>query len=181
MINLLSSRIECYGRSLKLKNKGIILDHVDLEILHTLQEDSRQTFTAIGKRLKIAHSTVYDRVKKMEEQRIIRGYMALVDLEKAGVKNVLAVVTVYTDPKETEGVAEKLTKSCKVLEVYTSLSDELVIMAKVWAENQEELHEFIANWVAPLQGVLRIRTSIITKKLKETHFSMENYLKRLHL
>jgi DNA-binding Lrp family transcriptional regulator len=54
-------------------------------------------------------------------------------------------------------------------------------MAKVWAENQEELHEFIANWVAPLQGVLRIRTSIITKKLKETHFSMENYLKRLHL
>lgn len=117
----------------------------------------------------------------MEEQNIIRGYTALVDLEKAGVRNVLAVVTVYTDPKETEGVAEKLAKSCKVLEVYTSLSDELVIMAKVWAGSQEELHEFIASWVAPLQGVLRIRTSIITKKLKETYFSIENYSKRLHL
>jgi len=166
---------------LKLKNKAVTLDRIDLEILHALQEDSRQTYTTIGKCLRIAHSTVYDRVKKMEEQKIIRGYTVLVDLEKAGIRNVVAVVTVYTDPKETEGVAEKLAKSCQVLEVYTSLSDELLIMAKVWAGSQEELHEFIANWVAPLQGVLRIRTSIITKKLKETCFSIENYSKRLHL
>jgi DNA-binding Lrp family transcriptional regulator len=166
---------------LKLKNKEVTLDRADLEILHALQEDSRQTYTAIGKRLKVSHSTVYDRVKKMEEQKIIKGYTALVDLDKAKVRNVLAVVTVYTDPKETERVAEKLAESCKVLEVYTSLSDELVIMAKVWAGSQEELHEFIANWVAPLQGVLRIRTSIITKKMKETYFSIENYSKRLHL
>jgi DNA-binding Lrp family transcriptional regulator len=117
----------------------------------------------------------------MEEQKVIRGYTALVDFEKAGVRNVLAVVTVYTDPKETEAVAEKLAKSCNVLEVYTSFSDELLVMAKVWAGSQEELHEFVASWVAPLQGVLRIRTSIITKKLKEAGFSIENCLKRLHL
>jgi Lrp/AsnC family transcriptional regulator for asnA, asnC and gidA len=166
---------------LKLKNKEVTLDRADLEILKALQENSRQTYTTIGKRLRIAHSTVYDRVRKMEEQKIIKSYTTLVDLEKAGVPSVLAIVTIYTDPKETEGVAEKLAESSQVLEVYTSLSDELLIMAKVLAGSQEELHEFIANWVAPLQGVLRIRTSIITKKLKETHFSIMNYSKRLHL
>lgn len=166
---------------MKFKNKEVTLDRADLEILEALQEDSRQTYTAVGKRLGISHSTVFDRVKRMEEQKIIRGYTALVDFEKAGVRNVLAVVTVYTDPKETEAVAEKLAKSCNVLEVYTSFSDELLIMAKVWAGSQEELHEFVASWVAPLQGVLRIRTSIITKKLKETCFSIENCSKRLHL
>jgi DNA-binding Lrp family transcriptional regulator len=52
-------------------------------------------------------------------------------------------------------------------------------MAKVVAENQESLHTFIANSVAPLPGVLRIRTSIVTKKFKETQFSIVNASNRL--
>lgn len=166
---------------MKLKNNEASLDQVDLEILKALQEDSRQTYTAIGKRLGISHSTVYDRIRKMEKQKVIRNYTTFVDLEKVGVKHILAIVTVYTDPKETERVAEKLAKSPEVLEVYTSLSDELLIMAKIVAATQEDLHAFIANSVAPLDGVLRIRTSMITKKLKETHFSINNYTRGLHL
>jgi len=54
-------------------------------------------------------------------------------------------------------------------------------MAKVVEENQENLHAFIANSVAPLPGVLRIRTSIVTKKFKETQFSIANDSKRLTL
>ena len=56
---------------------------------------------------------------------------------------------------------------------------ELLIIAKVVAENQESLHEFIASSVAPLPGVLRIRTSMITKKFKETRFSIANNPKQL--
>jgi Lrp/AsnC family leucine-responsive transcriptional regulator len=166
---------------LKLKNNEASLDQADLEILKALQEDSRQTYTAIGKRLGITHSTVYDRIRKMEKQKVIRNYTTFIDLEKVGVKHILAIVTVYTDPKETERVAEKLAKSPEVLEVYTSLSDELLIMAKIVAATQEDLHAFIANSVAPLDGVLRIRTSMITKKLKETHFSISNYTRGLRL
>ena len=47
-------------------------------------------------------------------------------------------------------------------------------MAKVVSENQESLHAFIANHGAPLPGVLRIRTSIVTKKFKEIQFSIVN-------
>jgi Lrp/AsnC family transcriptional regulator for asnA, asnC and gidA len=166
---------------LKLKNNEASLDRSDLEILKALQEDSRQTYTAIGKRLGIAHSTVYDRIRRMEKHKVIKNYTAFIDLEKVGVKHILAIVTVYTDPKETETVAEKLAGFPEVLEVYTSLSDELLIMVKIVAANQEELHAFIANSIAPLDGVLRIRTSMVTKKMKETPFSIKNYTKRLHL
>jgi DNA-binding Lrp family transcriptional regulator len=157
------------------------LDAKDLEILKALQEDSRQTYTAIGKRLGIAHSTVYDRVRRMEGQKVIKSYTAVVDLEKAGVKRIMAIMAVYTDPKETERVAEKLAQSPDVLEVYTSLSDELQIIAKVVAPSQEGLHAFVANSVAPLNGVLRIRTQIVTRKLKETHFLINDCLEELHL
>ncbi len=155
---------------MKLKNSSSALDATDVKILEALQEDARQTYTAIGKRLGIAHSTVYDRIKRMELHGIIQKYTAVINTEKAGAKGITAIMTVYTDPKESEKVAEKLCKAPQVLEVYTSLSEELLIMAKVVEENQESLHEFIADSVAPLPGVLRIRTSIVTKKFKETQF-----------
>jgi DNA-binding Lrp family transcriptional regulator len=164
---------------LRVKNNSFTLDPIDIKILELLQEDARQTYTELGKRLGIAHSTVYDRVKRMENYGIIKKYTALVDVEKAGAKNVTAIMTIYTDPRESEKVAERLCKIPQILEVYTSLSEELQVIAKVMAENQERLHEFIATTIAPLPGVLRIRTSIVTKKFKETHPLILNDPKKL--
>jgi len=157
---------------LKLRNDALVLDDIDVRILGALQEDARDTYTDIGKRLGMAHSTVYDRIKRLERYGIIRKYTAIIDSEKAGARKILALMTVYTDPKESDTVAEKLCKAPEVLEVYTSISEELIIMAKVMADDQESLHAFIANSVAPLPGVLRIRTSVVTKKFKETVFSI---------
>jgi len=164
---------------LKLKNNALALDATDLKILEVLQNDAKQTYTAIGKRLGLAHSTVYDRIKRMEQYGIIKKYTAIIDTDKIGAKNVIALMTVFTNPKESEKVAQELSEAPQVLEVYTSLSEELLIIAKVIAENQESLHTFIANSVAPLPGVLRIRTSIVTKKFKETQFSMINKPEKL--
>jgi DNA-binding Lrp family transcriptional regulator len=83
-------------------------------------------------------------------------------------------MTVYTDPKESERVAKILSEAKEVLEVSISLSEELLIIVKVVARDQEELHSFIAKKVAPLQGVLRIRTSIVTKRIKEERFLIDS-------
>ncbi len=174
-----SNKISGRNSELKVKNNIFTLDSTDIKILEILQEDARQTYTTIGKRLGMAHSTVYDRIKRMENYGIIKKYTTLVDAEKAGAKNLTAIMTIYTDPKESEKVAEKLCKTPQVIEVYTSLSEELQIIAKVIADSQESLHMFIANSVAPLPGVLRIRTSIITKKFKETQPLMLNEPKKL--
>lgn len=159
---------------MKLRNNTVALDALDLKILEVLQSDAKQTYTAIGKSLGVTHSTVYDRIKKMEQHGIITRYTAVINAEKAGARNIIAIMTIFTDPKESDKVAEKLCEAQQILEVYTSLSEELLIIAKVVAENQESLHKFIASSVAPLPGVLRIRTSMVTKKFKETQFSIAN-------
>ncbi len=159
---------------MKLRNDALALDDVDLRILEALQEDARHTYTDIGKRLGMAHSTIYDRIKRLERYGVIRKYTTIVDADKAGARRIMALMTVYTDPKESEAVAGKLCMAPEILEVYTSLSEELLIMTKVVAEDQESLHTFIANSVAPLPGVLRIRTSIVTRKFKEVLFSILN-------
>lgn len=155
---------------MKIKRRSVTLDNLDWQVLELLQENAKQTFTEIGHRLDVAHSTVYDRIKRMEEYGIIKKYGAVLDLEKVGIKPITAIVTVFTDPKESEKIAEKLAKFNEVLEAFTSFSEELVIIAKVIARDQAQLHSFIAQSIAPLPGVLRIRTSIITKKYKEEAF-----------
>jgi len=161
------------SEKMKLKKQTISLDSLDWNILQALQENAKQTYTEIGRRLGVAHSTVYDRIRKMEEKGVIQKYTTVVDLEKVGVKYITAIMTVFTDPKESENVAKKLSESKEVLEVSTSLSEELSIIAKVVAKDQDKLHSFIAQKVAPLPGVLRIRTSIITRKYKEEKFLIE--------
>jgi len=155
---------------MKIKSRGNVLDDLDWRILQALQEDAKQTYMETSQRLHVAHSTVHDRIKKLEEQGIIEKYTAIVNLEKAGAKHITAIMTVFTDPKESENVAERLSEFEEVLEVFTSLSEELLIIAKVVAEDQEKLHSFIAHSVAPLSGVLRIRTSMVTKKYKDKTF-----------
>ena len=158
---------------MKLKKQAISLDSLDWNILQALQENAKQTYTEIGRHFGVAHSTVYDRIKRMEEKGVIKKYTTVIDLKKIGVKYITAIMTVFTDPKESENVAKKLSEAKEVLEVSTSLSEELSIIAKVVAKNQDKLHSFIAQKVAPLPGVLRIRTSIITRKYKEEELFIE--------
>jgi len=155
---------------MKLKNQVFSLDDLDWKILQSIQENSKQTYSEVGRQLGVAHSTVYDRIKKLEKNGVIQKWTVDIDIERLGLNHITARMTVYTDPKESENVAKKLSEAKEVLEVSLSLSEELLIIAKVHAENQDSLHSFIAKQVAPLQGVLRIRTSIITKKIKEERF-----------
>jgi len=157
---------------MKVKNGNLLLDDLDIEILRLLRENAKLTYTEIGRRLGVAHSTIYERIRKLEKYRVIEKYTIIVNANKIGRKFLTAVMTVYTDPKESENVAKKLAEYKNVLEVSNSISEELLIIAKVIAEDQEKLHSFIANSVAPLPGVLRIRTSIITKKYKEESFPL---------
>jgi len=158
---------------MKIRNQAVVLDNLDWKILQVLQENAKRTYTEIGRLLGVAHSTVYDRIRTMEKHGVIKKYTALVDLEKIGIEHVTAIMTVFTNPKESEKVAKTLSESKEVLEVSMSLSEDLSIIAKVVAEDQNRLHLFIAQSVAPLSGVLRIRTSIITRKYKDERFSIE--------
>jgi len=150
-----------------------VLDKLDWDILKLLQSNANQTYTEMGHRLKVAHSTVYERIKRLEQHGIIKKYTVSIDLEKLGKKYTTAIMTIFTDPKLTEEVAEKLSEMKEVVEVDTSLSEELLIIAKVVADDQEMLHSFIAYKVVSLPGVLRIRTSIVTKKFKEAELPIE--------
>ena len=55
------------------------LDPTDLSLLQYLQEDSKQTNKQLSSRLNLSVTAVYERIKKLERNGVIKKYVALVE------------------------------------------------------------------------------------------------------
>ncbi|MDE2430804.1 MAG: Lrp/AsnC family transcriptional regulator, partial [Burkholderiales bacterium] len=77
------------------------LDRIDRNILEALQEDARLSSANLAERVSITPSPCWRRVKRLEEEGVIRGYHARLDPEKLGYQ-VTAFVHISLDKKDTE-------------------------------------------------------------------------------
>lgn len=140
------------------------LDETDVKILKALIADARLSSRQIAKQCDISIGTVLSRMRKMEEQGIIRGYAALLDQEKLGYE--LTVVTEITVSKgrllEMENEIARLPNVCCVYDL-TGMSDAAII-AKF--KGREELSRFTKRLLA-LPYVERTNTHVVLTTIKE--------------
>ena len=104
------------------------LNETDKKILKNLLEDARFSSRQIAKSVGVSVGTVLSRIKKMEEDSIIKGYSVILDHEKLGYQ--LTVVTEITVSKgrlmEMENEIAKIPNVCGVYDV-TGLTDAIII------------------------------------------------------
>lgn len=73
------------------------LDDLDRAILHALQAEARQTAASdVAERMDVSASTVRNRIRRLEDANVIRGYHADVDYERTGFQ--LFTLLVCTAP-----------------------------------------------------------------------------------
>ncbi|MGC8998277.1 MAG: Lrp/AsnC family transcriptional regulator [Candidatus Bathyarchaeia archaeon] len=148
----------------KRVKKGEELNEVDMKILRALTFDARLSSRQLAKQCGISTSTALSRVKRLEEEGIIKGYSALLDHERLGY--TLTVVTEITVSKgrllEVESEIAKLPNVCCVYDV-TGLIDAIVI-AKF--KNREELSKFAKRLLA-MPYVERTNTHVVLTTVKE--------------
>src|ERR1051325_341720 len=70
---------------MKLGNETADLDEIDLGILSILQENCRVSLAKIGEQVGLSPPSVIERVKKLEDSGIIRGYHAILDARRLGM------------------------------------------------------------------------------------------------
>lgn len=75
------------------------LDARDWELLKLLQEDARMSFAELGRKVKLTPPAVAERVHRMEDLGVIRGYSALVDLKSVG-RPLKVILRVHVPPKD---------------------------------------------------------------------------------
>ena len=79
----------------------------DMAIIEILMRDARTPFTEIARQIGVTEAAVRKRVKKLEEQGIIKGYRAVIDPKKMGY-SVVAMIGFDIEPEHYVKVVEKV-------------------------------------------------------------------------
>lgn len=140
------------------------IDEVDLKIIEILERDARTSFREIAKKLKISEATVYNRVKRMQEEGIIKGYSARVDPAKLGF-DLSAVIGLRVAGGHLVEVEQEISKLKEVCCVYDVTGDyDAVIIARF--KSRSDLNKFIKN-VLSNPYVERSVTHVVLNTVKE--------------
>jgi Lrp/AsnC family transcriptional regulator, leucine-responsive regulatory protein len=141
-------------------------DEIDLRILHLLQDNARIANAAIARDVGLAPSAVFQRIRKLESEGVIRGYHA--DLDPAGLdQGLLAFITVQTgEGARAKETGELLASVPEVLEVHRVVGDDCFLM-KVRVRDTRALGALLDEKIQTLPPVASTRTTIVLSTAKE--------------
>ncbi|HAH09577.1 MAG TPA: AsnC family transcriptional regulator [Alphaproteobacteria bacterium] len=134
------------------------MDQTDHKLLGLLTSDARTPVAALARKLKLARSTVQDRLAKLEQSGVIRGYTVKVG-QQAEPHAVRAQVMLSADPKQTPHVVAELKTMPEVLYL-AAISGTYDLIAHVGAATTQRIDE-VLDGIGRIRGVTRTMSSII--------------------
>jgi len=143
------------------------LDDTDRAILRALQENARTPFSEIARRIDMSSATVHDRVKRMEEADVIRGYHADVNPKAVGY-GISAIVGLRVEQGREDETLDLL-KSIDGVQEITLTTGEWDLVMRVYAPDTAQLRELMFDRIAQMDGFSRSQTMVVLGTEYETH------------
>ena len=150
------------------------LDEKDVAILQLIQENSKLTANQIAKKINAPITTVFAKIKRMEEQGIIKQYRAILAAEKLNLGTsalILASVSYSAKkngaPVSQRAVAEEIAKFPEVQEVHIITGD-WDLLVKLRAENVDAIGRFVVDKLRLIEGLEKTLTCMVFETVKET-------------
>jgi Lrp/AsnC family leucine-responsive transcriptional regulator len=146
------------------------LDAIDRKLLALLQQDGRMSNADLARTVRMAPSAVFERVRRLERDGVIRGYGAQLDPRSLD-RHLLAFILVRTDEKTGENLAgAQLASLPEVLEVHhVAGQDSYLVKARV--KDPEALGRLLRERFGAIPGVRSTQSTIALETLKE-HWSL---------
>jgi len=145
------------------------MDEKDRKILSLLMRDSKQRVRSIAKKLNMPVTTVHNRIKRMEEEGVIRGYVAIPDYKKIG-KGIMAFILVSVQynllGKKVlqEDVAANISELEGVEDVHIITGDsDILVEARV--RDIDELNNLVIKRLRNIDGVDKTKTMIVLSSI----------------
>ena len=139
------------------------MDEIDDKILEKLNENARKSYREIARELTVSLTTVANRIKKMEDEKIIERYIPLINQEKIGY-DLTAVINVKISHGKLLEVQERISKDNHVSSVYniTGEWDSLII---AHFKDRKDLNGFIKH-VLSMDNVEKTNTQLVLNIVK---------------
>jgi len=140
------------------------LDKTDSKVLKNLLVDARQSARQLALKLGMSTVTILSRIKKLEKQKIIKGYTTLVDHEKLGydLTAIIEIIAKKDKMVEVENFLSNIENVCAVYDV-TGNTD-TVLIAKFKGRN--ELSKFVKN-ISAKPNIDNTITHVVLNTVKE--------------
>lgn len=145
-----------------------ILDKIDKKILSLLQSDGRMTNAELAQRVNLSASACLRRVQRLEAEKVISGYVALVPQEAVGrPSNIFVEVTLKSQSEDSLRTFERAASACpEIMECYLMAGDADYLI-RVAAANSEDYERIHRQHLTVLPGVARIRSSFALRAVSK--------------
>ncbi|HAL37556.1 MAG TPA: ArsR family transcriptional regulator [Polaromonas sp.] len=143
------------------------LDSIDLKILNELQADASLSNVELARRVHLSPSPCLARVRALEEQGLIRQYVALLDAEKLGLHlNVFISISLKQQSRKAlQAFEERICMREEVMECYLMTGEEDYLL-RVAIADMPALERFILEQLSPIAQVEKIRSSFALKQVR---------------
>jgi Lrp/AsnC family transcriptional regulator, leucine-responsive regulatory protein len=136
-------------------------DKVDRKILAILREDGRASQALIAKTVGLSAPAVGERIRKLEQSGVIKGYQAVLNPEALGLP-ICAFVAITPQPRNpAANLVDNLLTLPEIEELH-AVAGNYSYVAKVRVASTEELDGFLDR-LFMLQGVERTQTTMVLK------------------
>lgn len=142
----------------------MVLDETDEKIINHLLVDARQSARQLALKLGLSTVTVLSRIKKLEKEKIIQRYSAIIDHEKIGY-SLTAIIEIIAKNDKIVDIENEIAKFENVCGVYDITgSTDTIVIAKFKA--RDELSRFVKG-LASITNVENTITHVVLNTTKE--------------
>ena len=143
-----------------------MLDELDLKILRNLQHKGRTKRNELADHVQLSVPSVSERLKKLEDNKIIEGYYTKVNRQTFGY-DILAFILVMMDSsKHYKDLIKHVEKHPSILECHSVLGEGSHLL-KVLVKNTEALEKLLSE-IQTWPGVTGTKTTYVLSTIKET-------------
>ncbi|MBE6279718.1 MULTISPECIES: Lrp/AsnC family transcriptional regulator [Bacteroidales] len=146
------------------------LDHVDIQMLRTLQENARLTVKELAAKVRLSSTPVFERLKRLEEGGYIKKYMAVLDagkLDRGFV--VFCNVKLRRMNRDIAGEFARIVQDIpEVTECY-NISGGFDYLLKIHAPDMKYYQEFILNVLGTVESLGSIESMFVMDEVKHVY------------
>lgn len=145
---------------------NLVLDEIDRRLLDLLQQNAQVTNAALARELGMAPSAVLERVRKLEERKVILGYEARLNPVALGWGLVAFVFVRAEEPLGARETAVRLAQIPEVQEVH-NVAGEDCYLVKLRVTGTAALAALLRNEFGRIETIKSTRTTIVLETIKE--------------
>jgi len=143
------------------------MDTLDRKALPLLMKNGRMTWSELGQALGLSAPAAADRVRKLEEHGVIRGYSAILDAEALGYSLTAFVFVTLLDQRRRAAFHNGVKRLDQIVECHHVAGDDDFLL-KVRCRGTRDLDRLLVEELKGKMGVARSRTTIVLDTAKET-------------